>query len=65
MAQMRNALTVRLEAQDTEKLDAAAQDLGVTRHEMARLVIQYYLAGWHGPYVMKRAVNPGWENEPA
>jgi len=28
-------------------------------------VIQYYIAGWHGPYVMKRAVNPGWEHETA
>jgi len=65
MAQMRNALTVRLDPEDTQKLDAAARDLGVTRHEMARLVIQYYIAGWHGPYVMKRAVNPGWEHETA
>ena len=54
MAKMENACMVRLDADDRGKLQAAADDHGVTIHAMARLIIQNYLAGWNGPYVLRK-----------
>lgn len=57
MTAMKNACMVRLSDDDREKLEAAAADIGLTSHAMARLIIQNYLAGWTGPYVVRRPRN--------
>ena len=54
---MKNACMLRLEDPDSDKLQAAADDMGITRHEMARLIVLNYLAGWQGPYVLRRPLN--------
>lgn len=54
---MKNACMIRLEDDDTAKLKTAADDLGVTVHEMGRLIILNYLAGWQGPYVLRRPLH--------
>ena len=57
MVAMKNACMVRLDDEDTQRLRAAADDHGVTIHAMARLIIQNYLAGWTGPYVLRRPLD--------
>ena len=57
MAKMTKCAMVRLDDEDHAKLEAAANDHGVTVHTMARLIIQNYLAGWVGPYVVRRPID--------
>lgn len=54
---LNRAFHVRLDDEECEKLEAAAKDMGLTLHGMARLIIQNYLAGWTGPYVMRRPLH--------
>lgn len=57
MAAMKNACMVRLDEADHEKLKAAAADHGVTVHALARLIIQNYLVGWTGPYIVRKPLH--------
>ena len=55
---MANACLIRLLPRDKAKLEVAAADLGVSVHEMGRMIILNYLAGYQGPYVMRRPAEP-------
>lgn len=57
MAAMSNACMIRLAAEDKAKLQTAADDYGVSIHEMGRLILLNYLQGYQGPYVVRRPLN--------
>ena len=48
------ALMVRLDKRDAELLVAAAADQFTSVHQLGRAVIQTYLAGYVGPYVLRK-----------
>ena len=46
-------LNIRLDNDDVARLEAAAVEAGMTRHQLARMAIQNYLRGYRGPYVLR------------
>lgn len=53
---MQNVATIRFDDEDRQKLEQAAADYGVSVHHMVRLIVQNYLNGWQGPYVVRRPI---------
>ena len=48
-----NCIMLRLPDADLEKLRVAADDIGAKDAVLARLIVQNYLAGYQGPYVLR------------
>lgn len=51
------SLAVRMDKHDAELLAVAAKDHFVSPHQLARMVIQNYLAGYTGPYVLRKPID--------
>lgn len=49
-----HSVNLRLDPEESDKLGAAAKDAGLTRHQLAKLIVTNYLAGWVGPYVLRK-----------